>query len=81
MYVYENKAHEACIVLDGVVPKETPDFVIKLDADARQLVVNGTAIDSAISANDETSDEPADGDETPAATGSEDDEVAETEEV
>lgn len=50
MYVYENKAHEACVVLDGVIPLETPDFVIKLDAEKRQLVVNGTAIDSNIPA-------------------------------
>ena len=50
MYVYENKAHEACVVLDGVIPLKTPDFVIKLDAEKRQLVVNGTAIDSNIPA-------------------------------
>lgn len=70
MYVYENKAHEACVVLDGVIPLETPDFVIKLDAEKRQLVVNGTAIDSNIPAEaeevtevDETEVEPEDKDE------------------
>lgn len=68
MYVYENKAHEACIVLDGVIPLETPDFVIKLDAEKRQLVVNGTAINSNISVEEvaevaETEVEPEDMDE------------------
>lgn len=47
MYVYENKSHEVCVVLDGVIPEETPDFVIRLDRDAKQIVVNGTVIESA----------------------------------
>lgn len=47
MYVYENKSHEVCVVLDGVIPVETPDFVIRLDRDAKQIVVNGAVIESA----------------------------------
>lgn len=63
MYVYENKAHEVCIVLDGVIPQETPDFVIKFDAEARKLYVNDTAIDSALSVEEDET-ESAEEDET-----------------
>ena len=62
MYIYENKQHEACIVIDGVIPKETPDFVLKLDVAERKLYVNGTAIDSAVPAEvvEDTSEDKVD---------------------
>lgn len=48
MFVYENKNHEICVVFDGVVPAETPDYVLKLDKVEKKLYVNGTAIDAQV---------------------------------
>lgn len=79
MFVYENKNHEICVVFDGVIPAETPDYVLKLDEAAKKLYVNGVAIDAQVAEEEPAESEPAEEPvvETPDETSSEEPEEVE----
>lgn len=74
MFVYENKNHEICVVFDGVVPAETPDYVLRLDRAEKKLYVNGKAIDAQVADDTEPVNEPVApaAEDVPAETPDED---------
>lgn len=62
MFVYQNKNNDICVTFTGNKPVETPDYVIVIDEEAKNISVNGSVIENpnADAVEEDVTEEPTD---------------------